>query len=126
MILQFDLADDSADDVWGILKSFSTITVRNKVASVHRLLQRVVQDTLAPDETDEAISCCLCALSNAWRFQQWDPSTWADAGNLVPHIMVVRCVALRCAAHKKNSESFLSPQFVSHSVTNRHPLVLLC
>jgi hypothetical protein len=98
MILQFDLADDSADDVWGILKSFSTITVRNKVASVHRLLQRVVQDTLAPDETDEAISCCLCALSNAWRFQQWDPSTWADAGNLVPHIMVVRCVALRCVA----------------------------
>lgn len=82
-------ANDAADDVWGILKCYSTIVVRNKIASIHRILQQVVQNSLTDQVSDAALCCCLVALQDAWKFRQWDPTTWIQAGNLVPHILVV-------------------------------------
>ena len=64
-----DVGED-ADIIWGVLKSFSILSVRDRSGSIHRLLQQAVQDSHEKAEAREAISRCLWALSQLWCYRE--------------------------------------------------------
>eukprot|EP00729_Bicosta_minor_P018260 gene18260-27793_t len=64
-----DVGED-ADIIWGVLKSFSILSVRDRSGSIHRLLQQAVMDSHERGEATEAISRCLWALSQLWCFRE--------------------------------------------------------
>lgn len=91
-----DTADEEADIAWALLKGLSLLVVRERTGSVHRLLQVVIRSEHSAAHSRRCVSAAAAALSALWRFDQADPRTWAEAGQLVEH---VRALALHAKQH---------------------------
>jgi hypothetical protein len=92
---QVEDVGEEADIIWGVLKSFSILSVRSRSGSIHRLVQQAVMDTHELDASDGAIARCLWALARLWKFRQESPDTWLEAGKLIEHIKAATKHALQ-------------------------------
>eukprot|EP00039_Didymoeca_costata_P010697 m.144730 g.144730 ORF g.144730 m.144730 type:complete len:1627 (-) comp14930_c0_seq1:2155-7035(-) len=77
---------EEADIAWGVLKSFSLLSVRDNSASIHRLLQKAVTDRHSEEAAENFLSKCLWTISRLWHFKKEEPKTWPRAGQLLEHI----------------------------------------
>jgi len=82
--------EELADEVWDALKTYSLLIVREtrRAASMHRLLQEVLQADHSLPIRLGAMSCCVSALESLWKFNLDDPETWQDAAVLLDHVKV--------------------------------------
>jgi len=81
---------DEIDNAWNLLKTYCLLIVRQRSkASMHRLLQEVMRNSLSPKERCHSVERCVSALEKLWTFETDDPSTWQDSGMLLEHIKIV-------------------------------------
>jgi hypothetical protein len=84
------------DAAWALLKTFSLLVVRDREASMHRLLQVVIRGRHSGAHARRCMAAAAAALRALWRFDAADAATWQAAGALVEHVQALGRAA---AAH---------------------------
>lgn len=77
------------DRVWMSLKEYSLLSVRERVGSMHRLLQELLRVLQPEHQAAQSLACCISALVSAWAFDPADTGSWAACGALLEHVKVV-------------------------------------
>lgn len=83
------------------LRRYSLLDVVGGVARMHRVLQKVVRDSLPPTSARDAMSAVVQALTEARPATTDDPADWRAWQDLVPHIRsLARSVVVEPVEHE--------------------------
>ena len=81
-------------DTVAVLYGYSLVTRDHEGIRLHKLVQRVARQALAPEIRAEWAARAVSLLSSTWPDHAEDPTTWSHCGQLLPH-------ALAAAIHAK-------------------------
>jgi hypothetical protein len=81
--------DDATDAAWALLKTFSLLVVREREASMHRLLQLVIRARHRPHRARRCVAAAAGALRCLWRFAPSDAATWPPTAALCEHVKAI-------------------------------------
>lgn len=78
------------DDAYGVLRSYSLITLDEKFVTVHRLVQSVVRDRMSEDDLARYRNAMVVALSERFPKAGYDdPYCWPECNILHPHSLYI-------------------------------------
>jgi tetratricopeptide (TPR) repeat protein len=92
-------ADDSDVEVAiGVLRRYSLIQRNDGTIGLHRLVQEVIRDALAPEVTLERVTAGVLLVRAAFPASSGDVRTWERCAHLLPHALAVASHAEGLAA----------------------------
>jgi tetratricopeptide (TPR) repeat protein len=87
------VADDlSWDEALAALRRYALIDVEGDTLAVHRLVQAVTRDRLAPDERSRWAEVAVTRMAAAFPSGEeppWEPRNWPTCARLLPHAVAV-------------------------------------
>ncbi|MCP4360981.1 MAG: tetratricopeptide repeat protein [Chloroflexi bacterium] len=90
------LADeDRREDALAALSDYSLLTVANEKLTMHRLVQLVVREQMEVEQAQTWLEAALNLLTKAYNFDEHDMSTWAQCGQLLPHLTTATNLAAK-------------------------------
>jgi tetratricopeptide (TPR) repeat protein len=87
------VADDlSWDEALAALRRYALIDMEGDTLTIHRLVQAVTRDRLAPDERIRWAGVAVTRVADAFPAGEeppWEPRTWPTCARLLPHAVAV-------------------------------------
>jgi tetratricopeptide (TPR) repeat protein len=77
---------EQSDISWGILKSFSLLSVKEGKGSVHRLLSAAMRSCQSKEESLYYITICIDAMVSCWTFKIDTTESWKISLQVLEHV----------------------------------------
>ncbi len=85
--------EDQREDALVALSAYSLLTVADDKLSIHRLVQAVAREQMGAEEAQEWVQVAVKVFYEAYNFDPLDMDTWAQCGQLLPHVTTVANLA---------------------------------
>ena len=115
-------ADELAlDDALAALGAYSLLRREGEMLAVHRLVQTVARDRMGEERARKWAEAAVKLLHKAYRFDQHDMNTWAQCGQLLPHVTTAANLAEKWnvrdkqAAFLNNEAGFYLQHYGDHA-----------
>jgi tetratricopeptide (TPR) repeat protein len=84
-----DADHGDVEEAIGVLRRYSLIQRTDGTIGLHRLVQEVIRDALAPEVLRDRVEAALLLLRAAFPESSGDVSTWERCAHLLPHALAV-------------------------------------